>query len=80
MVSNFKNIGPKNITELRAIQIILTKISPNKSVIMNMYKDKETAVIVFQSTKDKVSELSKLSKMEINEGEVVFSQSLLTHE
>ena len=47
---------------------------------MNMYKDKETAVIVFQSTKDKVSELSKLSKMEINEDEVVFSQSLLTHE
>ena len=47
---------------------------------MNMYKDKETSVKVFQNTKDKVSELSKLLKMEINEGEVVFSQNSLTHE
>ena len=65
---------------LGAIQITLTKISPNKAVLMNMYKDKETAVKVFQNTKDKVSELSKLLKMEINEGEVVFSQNSLTHE
>ena len=76
----FKNIGSKNLTELGAIQITLTKISPNKAILMNMYKDKETAVKVFQNTKDKVSELSKLLKMEINEGEVVFSQNSLAHE
>ncbi len=72
--------GLENLTELGAIQITLTKISPNKAVLMNMYKDKESAVKVFQKTKDKVSELSKLLKMEINEGEVVFSQNSLTHE
>ena len=38
----FKNIGSKNLSELGAIQITLTKISPNKAVLMNMYKDKET--------------------------------------
>ena len=72
--------GLENLTELGAIQITLTKISPNKAVLMNMYKDKESAVKVFQKTKDKVSELSKLLKIEINEGEVVFSQNSLTHE
>ena len=76
----FKNIGSKNITELGAIQITLTKVSQNKAVLKNMYKDKETAVKVFLNTKDKVSELSKLLKMEINEGEVAFSQNSLTHE
>ena len=75
-----KSIGSKNLTELGAIQITLTKISPNKAVLMNMYKDKETAVKVFQNTKDKVSELSRLLKMENNKGEVFFSQNSLAHE
>ena len=75
----FKNIGSKNLSELGAIQITLTKISPNKAVLMNMYKDNKLLLNI-QKDKYKVSELSKLLKMEITKGEVVFSQNSLTHE
>ena len=76
----FKNIGSKQLTDLGAIQITITKIAPNKAVQMNVYPNKEIALKVSEEVKTRVSELGKLLKMEINEGEVVFNQNSLTHQ
>ena len=76
----FKNIGSKQLTELGAIQITITKIAPNKAVLIVVYPNKETADRAFQAVKNNVAEVSKLLKMEINAGEVVFNQNSLTHQ
>ena len=76
----FKNIGSKQLTELGAIQITITKIAPNKAVLIVVYPNKETADKAFQAVKNNVAEVSKLLKMEINAGEVVFNQNSLTHQ
>ena len=56
----FKNIGSKQLTELGAIQITITKIAPNKAVQMNVYPNKETALKASKEVKTRVSELGKL--------------------
>ena len=76
----FKNIGSKQLTDLGAIQITITKIAPNKAVQMNVYPYKEIALKVSEEVKTRVSELGKILKMEINEGEVVFNQNSFTHQ
>ena len=55
-------------------------VSPNKAVLIIFYPNKETADRAFQAVKNNVAEVSKLLKMEINEGEVVFNQNSLTHQ
>ena len=76
----FKAIGAKLNMQNGAKQITVTKIAPNKAIQMNVYPNKEIALKVSEEVKTKVSELGKLLKMEINEGEVVFNQNSLTHQ
>ena len=45
-----------------------------------MFPNKEIADKAFQAVKNNVAEVSKLLKMEINEGEVVFNQNSLIQE
>ena len=60
----FKNIGSKQLTELGAIQITITKIAPNKAVLIIVYPNKETADKAFQAVKKNVAEISKLLKIQ----------------
>tara|TARA_S200000501_G_scaffold326648_1_gene325332 strand:- start:535 stop:831 length:297 start_codon:yes stop_codon:yes gene_type:complete len=76
----FKAIGAKSNMRNGAKQITVTKIAPNKAVLITVFPNKEIADKAFQAVKNNVAEVSKLLKMEINEGEVVFNQNSLTHE
>ena len=76
----FKAIGAKSNMRNGAKQITVTKIAPNKAVLITVFPNKEIADKAFQAVKINVTEVSKLLKMEINEGEVVFNQNSLTHE
>ena len=76
----FKAIGAKSNMRNGAKQIKVTKIAPNKAVLITVFPNKEIADKAFQAVKNNVAEVSKLLKMEINEGEVVFNQNSLTHE
>ena len=76
----FKSIGAKLNMQNGAKQITVTKIAPNKAVLIVVYPNKETADSAFQAVKNNVAEVSKLLKMEINAGEVVFNQNSLTHQ
>ena len=42
-IETFKNIGSKKITDAGAIQITITKIAPNKAILMSVYPNKEVA-------------------------------------
>ena len=76
----FKAIGAKLNMQNGAKQITVTKIAPNKAVLIIVYPNKETADRAFQAVKNNVAKVSKLLKMEINAGEVVFNQNSLTHQ
>ena len=76
----FKAIGAKLNMQNGAKQITVTKIAPNKAVLIIVYPNKETANSAFQAVKNNVAEVGKLLKMEINAGEVVFNQNSLTHQ
>ena len=76
----FKAIGAKLNMQNGAKQITVTKIAPNKAVLIIVYPNKETADRAFQAVKNNVAEVRKLLKMEINAGEVVFNQNSLTHQ
>ena len=76
----FKAIGAKLNMQNGAKQITVTKIAPNKAVLIVVYPNKETADRAFQAVKNNVAEVRKLLKMEINAGEVVFNQNSLTHQ
>ena len=76
----FKAIGAKLNMQNGAKQITVTKIAPNKAVLIVVYPNKETADRAFRAVKNNVAEVSKLLKMEINAGEVVFNQNSLTHQ
>ena len=68
------------MSEFGSIQITITKVSPNKAIMMNVFPNKETADKAKKAVAEKIKQEREMMKLEISEGEVVFSQNSLTHE
>ena len=79
-VETFKNIGSKKITDVGAIQITITKIAPNKAILMSVYPNKEVADKAINAISENLKQVKEIVKVEISEGEVVFNQNSLSHE
>ena len=78
-IETFKAISAKPMSEFGSIQITITKVSPNKAIMMNVFPNKETADKAKKAVADKIKQEREMMKLEISEGEVVFSQNSLTH-
>ena len=79
-IETFKAISAKPMSEFGSIQITITKVSPNKAIMMNVFPNKETADKAKKAVVEKIKQEREMMKLEISEGEVVFSQNSLTHE
>ena len=79
-IETFKAISAKPMSEFGSIQITITKVSPNKAIMMNVFPNKETADKAKKAVAEKIKQEREMMKLEISEGEVVFSQNSLTHE
>ena len=79
-IENFKAISAKPMSEFGSIQITITKVSPNKAILMNVFPNKQTADKAKKAVAEKIKQEREMMKLEISEGEVVFSQNSLTHE
>ena len=79
-IETFKAISAKPMSEFGSIQITITKVSPNKAIMMNIFPNKETADKAKKAVAEKIKQEREMMKLEISEGEVVFSQISLTHE
>ena len=79
-LETFKAISAKPMSEFGSIQITITKVSPNKAIMMNVFPKKETADKAKKADAEKIKQEREMMKLEISEGEVVFSQNSLTHE
>ena len=79
-IETFKAISAKPMSEFGSIQITITKVSPNKAFMMNVFPNKETADKAKKAVAEKIKQEREMMKLEISEGEVVFSQNSLTHE
>ena len=79
-IETFKAISAKPLSEFGSIQITITKVSPNKAIMMNVFPNKETADKAKKAVAEKIKQEREMMKLEISEGEVVFSQNSLTHE
>ena len=79
-LETFKAISAKPMSEFGSIQITITKVSPNKAIMMNVFPNKETADKAKKAVAEKIKQEREMMKLEISEGEVVFSQNSLTHE
>ena len=79
-IETFKAISAKPMSEFGSIQITITKVSPNKASMMNVFPNKETADKAKKAVAEKIKQEREMMKLEISEGEVVFSQNSLTHE
>ena len=79
-IETFKAISAKPMSEFGSIQITITKVSPNKAIMMNVFPNKETADKAKKAVAEKIKQEKEMMKLEISEGEVVFSQNSLTHE
>ncbi len=79
-IETFKAISAKPMSEFGSIQITITKVAPNKAIMMNVFPNKETADKARKSVAEKIKQEREMMKLEISEGEVVFSQNSLTHE
>ena len=75
----FKAIGAKSNMRNGAKQITVTKIAPNKAVLITVFPNKEIADKAFQAVKNNVAEVSKLLKMEIKASKLVFNYNSLSH-
>ena len=78
-IETFKAISAKPMSEFGSIQITITKVSPNKAIMMNVFSNKETADKAKKAVAEKIKQEREMMKLEISEGEVVFSQNSLTH-
>ena len=76
----FKSSSSKLMFDAGAIQTSITKISPNKAVLVNVFPNKEKAEKAKSIAADRKKQVKELIKMETAEGEVVFNQNSLTHE
>ena len=79
-IETFKAISAKPMSEFGSIQITITKVSPNKAIMMNVFPNKETADKAKKAVAEKIKQEREMMKLEISEGEVVFSQNSLAHE
>ena len=79
-IETFKAISAKPMSEFGSIQINITKVSPNKAIMINDFPNKETADKAKKAVAEKIKQEREMMKLEISEGEVVFSQNSLTHE
>ena len=79
-IETFKAISAKPMSEFGSIQITITKVSPNKAIMMNVFPNKETADKAKKAVAEKIKQEREMMKLDISEGEVVFSQNSLTHE
>ena len=79
-IETFKAISAKPMSEFGSIQITITKVSPNKAIMMNVFPNKETADKAKKAVAEKIKQEREMMKLEISEGELVFSQNSLTHE
>ena len=79
-IETFKAISAKPMSEFGSVQITITKVSPNKAIMMNVFPNKETADKAKKAVAEKIKQEREMMKLEISEGEVVFSQNSLTHE
>jgi hypothetical protein len=79
-IETFKAISAKPMSEFGSIQITITKVSPNKAIMMNVFPNKEIADKAKKAVAEKIKQEREMMKLEISEGEVVFSQNSLTHE
>ena len=79
-IETFKAISAKPMSEFGSIQITITKVSSNKAIMMNVFPNKETADKAKKAVAEKIKQEREMMKLEISEGEVVFSQNSLTHE
>ena len=79
-IETFKAISAKPMSEFGSIQITITNVSPNKAIMMNVFPNKETADKAKKAVAEKIKQEREMMKLEISEGEVVFSQNSLTHE
>ena len=79
-IETFKAISAKPMSEFGSIQITITKVSPNKAIMMNVFPNKETADKAKKAVAEKIKQEREMMKLEISEGEVVFSQNSLTYE
>ena len=79
-IETFKAISAKPMSEFGSIQITITKVSPNKAIMMNVFPNKKTADKAKKAVAEKIKQEREMMKLEISEGEVVFSQNSLTHE
>ena len=79
-IETFKAISAKPMSKFGSIQITITKVSPNKAIMMNVFPNKETADKAKKAVAEKIKQEREMMKLEISEGEVVFSQNSLTHE
>ena len=79
-IETFKAISAKPMSEFGSIQITITKVSPNKAIMMNVFPNKETADKAKKAVAEKIKQEREMMKLEISEGEVVFSQNSLTLE
>ena len=79
-LETFKAISAKPMSEFGSIQITIAKVSPNKAIMMNVFPNKETADKAKKAVAEKIKQEREMMKLEISEGEVVFSQNSLTHE
>ena len=78
-IETFKAISAKPMSEFGSIQITITKVSPNKAIMMNVFPNKETADKAKKAVAEKIKQEREMMKLEISEGEGVFSQNSLTH-
>ena len=79
-IETFKAISAKPMSEFGSIQITITKVSPNKAIMMNVFPNKQTADKAKKAVAEKIKQEREMMKLEISEGEVVFSQNSLTHQ
>ena len=79
-IETFKAISAKPMSEFGSIQITITKVSPNKAIMTVSYTHKETADKAKKAVAEKIKQEREMMKLEISEGEVVFSQNSLTYE
>ena len=79
-IETFKAISAKPMSEFGSIQITITKVSPNKAIMMNVFPNKETADKAKKAVAEKIKQEREMMKLEISEGEVAFSQNSLTHQ
>ena len=66
----------KPINDIRYI----TKIAPNKAILMSVYPNKEVADKAINAISENLKQVKEIVKVEISEGEVVFNQNSLSHE